>query len=57
MPESKKDKANKKITESEKEELLRLRKDNEFLKASLEYEKKLEALVRERERKTKKRQK
>lgn len=57
MPESKKYKANKKITESEKEELLRLRKENEFLKASLEYEKKLEALVQERERKTKKRRK
>ena len=46
-----------KISESEKEELIRLRYENEFLKASLEYEKKLEALVRQRERKTKKRQK
>lgn len=57
MSNSEKDIVKKIITESEKEELIRLRKENEFLKASLEYEKKLEALVQERERKTKKRQK
>ena len=57
MSNSEKDIVKKIIIESEKEELIRLRKENEFLKASLEYEKKLEALVRERERKTKKRQK
>ena len=45
------------ISESEKEELIRLRQENEYLKASLEYEKKLQALVQQRERKTKKRQK
>lgn len=45
-----------KISESEKEELIRLRQENEFLRASLEYEKKLQALVQQRERKTKKRQ-
>lgn len=57
MSDKNKSREFKKITESEKEELIRLRQENEFLKASLEYEKKLEALVRERERKTKKRRK
>lgn len=46
-----------KLTLSEKEELIRLREENEFLKASLAYEKKLKALVQAREQKTKKKQK
>lgn len=57
MSENKKDKNALNLTRSEKEELIRLREENEFLKASLEYEKKLKALVQERERKTRKRQK
>lgn len=40
------------ITESEKEELLRLREENMYLRASLAYEKKLQALIREKELKT-----
>ncbi len=47
----------KKINESEKEELIKLREENEFLRASLAYEKKLKALIQERQPKTKKRQK
>ena len=46
-----------KISKSEKEELLRLREEVEFLRASLEYEKKLKALVQEREQRTRKKQK
>ena len=46
-----------KLTSSEKEELIRLREENEFLKASLAYEKKLKALVQAREQKTKKKRK
>lgn len=53
MSKDKKEKVFLKVTESEKEELIRLREENEFLKASLAYEKKLKALVQERERKTK----
>ena len=56
MSENKK-KNNLNLRESEKEELIRLREENIFLRASLEYEKKLKALVQEREQKTRKRQK
>ena len=45
------------LNKSEKEELIKLREENEFLKASLEYEKKLGALIQEREQKTRKKQK
>jgi transposase len=45
------------LTKSEKEELIELREENEFLRASLAYEKKLKALIQERESKTKKRRK
>lgn len=45
------------LKESEKEELIRLREENEFLRASLAYEKKLKALIQEKELKTKRRQK
>lgn len=48
-----KDKANV-LTSSEKEELIKLRKENLYLRARLEYEKKLEALVQKRLQKTKK---
>lgn len=51
-----KDKINK-LTASEKEELTKLRQENLYLRARLEYEKKLEALVQKRLQKTKKRQK
>lgn len=51
-----KDKA-KALTSSEKEELIKLRKENLYLRARLEYEKKLEALVQKRLQKTKKRPK
>ena len=46
-----------KLNESEREELIRLREENEFLRARHEYEKKLRALVQERERKTRTRRK
>lgn len=46
-----------KISKNEKEELIRLREEVEFLKASLEYEKKLKALVQEREQRTRKKRK
>ena len=46
-----------KLNESEREELIRLREENEFLRASHEYEKKLRALVQKRERKTRTRRK
>ena len=46
-----------KLNESEKEELIKLREENEFLRASLAYEKKLKALIQEREQKTGKKQK
>lgn len=49
-----KDKINK-LTTSEKEELTKLRQENLYLRARLEYEKKLEALVQKRLQKTKKR--
>ena len=42
-------------TTSEKEELTKLRQENLYLRARLEYEKKLEALVQKRLQKTKKR--
>ena len=56
MSENKK-KNNLNLRESEKEELIRLREENIYLKASLEYEKKLKALVQGREQKTRKRPK
>lgn len=43
------------VSETEREELKRLRYENELLRATLEYEKKLYALVQERVQKTKKR--
>lgn len=43
------------LSETEREELKRLRYENELLRATLEYEKKLYALVQERVQKTKKR--
>lgn len=55
-PNMTKDKANV-LTSSEKEELIKLRKENLYLRARLEYEKKLEALVQKRLQKTKKRPK
>ena len=57
MSENKKKKKALELTKSEKEELIRLREENIFLKASLEYEKKLKALVQEREQKTRKKRK
>lgn len=57
MSENKKKVSVKILNESEREELIRLREENEFLKARYEYEKKLRALVQEREQKTKKRRK
>ena len=45
----------KELNESEREELQRLREENEFLRLSIEYQKKLEALVQKRESKIKKR--
>ena len=57
MSENKKEKNNLNLTRSEKEELIKLREENEFLRASLAYEKKLKALVQEREQKTRKRRK
>ena len=55
-PNMTKDKANE-LTPSEKEELIKLRQEVLYLKARLEYEKKLEALVQKRLQKTKKRPK
>ena len=57
MSENKKKKDALNLTKSEKEELIKLREENEFLKASLAYEKKLKALIQEREQKTRKRRK
>lgn len=57
MSENNKKKDALNLTKSEKEELIKLREENEFLRASLAYEKKLKALIRERELKTRKRQK
>ena len=57
MSEKSNEKDRLKLTSSEKEELIRLREENEFLKASLAYEKKLKALVQAREQKTKKKRK
>ena len=51
-----KDKMNE-LTPSEREELIKLRQENLYLRARLEYEKKLEALVQKRLQKTKKRPK
>lgn len=45
------------LQETEKEELIRLREENEFLRMSLEYEKKLSTLIQEKELKAKKRRK
>ena len=49
--------AKDKLTTTEKEELIKLRQENLYLRARLEYEKKLEALVQKRLQKTKKRPK
>lgn len=57
MSENKKEKNLLNLTKSEKEELIKLREENEFLRASLAYEKKLKALIQEREQKTRKRRK
>ncbi|NLS44205.1 MAG: transposase [Firmicutes bacterium] len=57
MSKDKKKKDPFKLINSEKEELIRLREENEFLKASLAYEKKLKALVREREQGTRRKRK
>lgn len=54
---SKETKKPKALTESEREELIRLREENQYLKAAIAYEKKLQALIRKKELKTKKRQK
>ncbi len=51
MSENKKEKDTLNLTKSEKEELIELREENEFLRASLAYEKKLKALIQEREQK------
>src|SRR5699024_4580978 len=56
MSENKK-KNNLNLRESEKEELIRLREENIYLRASLEYEKKKRATVQGREQKTRKRPK
>lgn len=45
------------LSESERQELKRLREENEYLRMSLEVEKKLQALVREKKLKAKKNQK
>lgn len=57
MSKNKKEKDTLNLTKSEKEELIELREENEFLRASLAYEKKLKALIQEREPKTRKRRK
>lgn len=57
VPEQVKDEPAKKLKESEKEELIRLREENQYLKASIAYQKKLNALVQERVLKTKKKPK
>lgn len=57
MSENSKKKDALNLTKNEKEELIKLREENEFLRASLAYEKKLKALIQERESKTRKRQK
>ena len=53
MSKNKKEKDTLNLTKSEKEELIELREENEFLRASLAYEKKLKALIHEREQKNK----
>lgn len=50
-------KKSKELCKSEREELIKLREENEFLKASLAYEKKLKALIQNKELKTRKNQK
>ena len=57
MPEKEKKISPKKLNESEREELIRLREENEYLRAKHEYEKKLKALVQKRELQTRRRQK
>ncbi len=57
ISKNKKEKDTLNLTKSEKEELIELREENEFLRASLAYEKKLKALIQEREPKTRKRRK
>ncbi len=54
---SEKTKKTLQLKESEKEELIRLREENKYLKAHLAYQKKLEALIQKKKSKTKKRQK
>ena len=44
----------KEITESEKEEWIRLRQENMYLEAEVQYLKKLRALIHKKELKTKK---
>lgn len=53
----KKNKSNKKINETEREELIRLRKEKHLLELELIYEKKLQALLMEEETKVGKKQK
>lgn len=53
----KKNKSNKKLNESEREELIRLRKEKRLLELELIYEKKLQALLMEEETKVRKKQK
>ena len=57
MPDKEKKISTKKLNESEREELIRLREENEYLRAKHEYEKKLKALVQKRELQTRRRQK
>lgn len=57
MPEKEKKISPKKLNESEREELIRLREENEYLRAKHEYEKKLKALVQKRELQTRRKQK
>lgn len=55
IPKEQKRKEN--LKESEKEELLRLREENLLLKAAIAYEKKLQALLMEKDLKTRKKRK
>ena len=57
MSEDKKEKDALNLTKSEKEELIRLREENEHFRLKEIYEKKLEAYLLEKELKTKRRQK
>ena len=55
IPKEQKRKEN--LKESEREELLRLREENLLLKAAIAYEKKLQALLMEKDLKTRKKRK